>query len=104
LSGGGGTNQRRRRRVALLQSPGVNEVPGIEQRGTNWRQWAIGFAVALLVIFVLVNTEEVKVDFLIGETTMPLIIALLISAALGAVIGYIGPIVRRHRRAERRRD
>lgn len=90
--------------MALLQSPGVNELPGIEKRGTNWRHWAIGVAVALLVIFVLVNTEEVKVDFLVGDTTMPLIIALLISAALGAVIGYIAPIVRRHRRAERERD
>jgi uncharacterized integral membrane protein len=89
--------------TALLQSPGVNQVPGVEKRGINWRSWAIGIAVAVLVIFVLVNTEEVKVDFLIGETTMPLIIALLISAALGAVIGYIAPIVRRHRRVERER-
>jgi uncharacterized integral membrane protein len=82
----------------------VNELPQVEKGGINWRQWAIGIAVALLAIFVLVNTDEVKVDFLIGDTTMPLIIALLISAALGAVIGYIAPIVRRHRRAERERS
>ena len=82
----------------------MNEVPGVEKRGTNWRHWAIGLAVALLVIFVLVNTDEVKVDFLVGNTRMPLIIALLISAALGAVIGYIAPIVRRHRRYERERE
>jgi uncharacterized integral membrane protein len=82
----------------------VNELPRVEKGGINWRQWAIGIAVALLAIFVLVNTDEVKVDFLIGDTTMPLIIALLISAALGAVIGYIAPIVRRHRRAERERS
>jgi uncharacterized integral membrane protein len=81
----------------------VNELPRVEKGGINWRQWAIGIAVALLAIFVLVNTDEVKVDFLIGDTTMPLIIALLISAALGAVIGYIAPIVRRHRRVERER-
>jgi uncharacterized integral membrane protein len=81
----------------------VNELPRVEKGGINWRQWAIGIAVALLAIFALVNTDEVKVDFLIGDTTMPLIIALLISAALGAVIGYIAPIVRRHRRVERER-
>ena len=82
----------------------MNELPQVEKRGTNWRHWAIGLAVALLVIFVLVNTDEVKVDFLVGNTRMPLIIALLISAALGAVIGYIAPIVRRHRRYERERE
>jgi uncharacterized integral membrane protein len=89
---------------ALLQSPRMNELPQVEKRGTNWRQWAIGIAVAVLAIFVLVNTDEVKVDFLIGDTTMPLIIALLISAALGAVIGYVAPLVRRQRRFERERD
>ena len=90
--------------MSLLQSPGVNELPGTEKQGTNWRNWAIGIAVALLAVFVLANTEEVKVDFLVGDTRMPLIIALLISAALGAVIGYIAPIMRRHRRYERERD
>jgi uncharacterized integral membrane protein len=89
---------------ALLQSPRMNELPQVEKRDTNWRQWAIGIAVAVLAIFVLVNTDEVKVDFLIGETTMPLIIALLISAALGVVIGYVAPLVRRQRRFERERD
>jgi uncharacterized integral membrane protein len=82
----------------------MNELPQVEKRGTNWRGWASGIAVALLAIFVLVNTDEVKVDFLIGDTTMPLIIALLISAALGAVIGYVAPLVRRQRRFERERD
>lgn len=83
----------------------MNELPRpTEKRGTNWRHWAIGTAAALLAIFFLLNTEEVKVDFLVGDTQMPLIIALLISAALGAVIGYVGPVVRRHRRAERRRN
>jgi uncharacterized integral membrane protein len=89
---------------ALLQSPRMNELPQVEKRDTNWRKWAIGIAVAVLAIFVLVNTDEVKVDFLIGDTTMPLIIALLISAALGAVIGYVAPLVRRQRRFERERD
>lgn len=82
----------------------MNEVPKIEKGGINWRNWATGLAVLLLAIFVLVNTEEVKVDFLIGDTTMPLIIALLISAALGAVIGYVGPLVRQRRRFERERE
>jgi uncharacterized integral membrane protein len=82
----------------------MNELPRTEKGGISWRSWAIGLAVALLAIFVLVNTEEVKVDFLIGDTTMPLIIALLISAALGAVIGYVGPLVRQRRRSERERE
>jgi uncharacterized integral membrane protein len=76
----------------------------VRREGTNWRHWAIGILVALLAIFVLVNTDEVKVDFLVGDTEMPLIVALLIAAALGAAVGYLAPVLRRHRREERRRD
>ena len=64
----------------------------------NWRTWALGIAVLLVVIFVAQNAQEVKVDFLFVHTTTPLIFALLIAVLLGAVIGYVGPVVRRHRR------
>jgi len=65
----------------------------------NWRPWALGIAVLVVVIFVAQNAQKVKVDFLFVHTTTPLIFALLIAAVLGAVIGYVGPLVRgrRHR-------
>jgi uncharacterized integral membrane protein len=67
---------------------------------TSWRPWALGVAVLLAVIFIAQNSQEVKVKFLFVDTTTPLIFALLIAAVLGAVIGYVGPLVRQHRRGE----
>jgi uncharacterized integral membrane protein len=67
---------------------------------SSWRSWALGVAVLLVVIFIAENSQEVEVKFLFVNTTTPLIFALLIAALLGAVIGYVGPLVRRHRSGE----
>jgi uncharacterized integral membrane protein len=67
---------------------------------SSWRPWALGIAVLLVVIFIAENLQEVEVKFLFVNTTTPLIFALLIAALLGAVIGYVGPLVRRHRGSE----
>jgi uncharacterized integral membrane protein len=64
---------------------------------SSWRTWALGIAVLLVVILIAQNSQDVKVKFLFVDTTTPLIFALLIAAVLGAVIGYVGPLVRRHR-------
>lgn len=63
--------------------------------GSSWKHWAIGIAVLVLVIFVAQNAQRVQVDFLFVHTTTPLIFALLIATALGALIGWLGPRVRR---------
>jgi uncharacterized integral membrane protein len=68
-----------------------------QAKRSSWRPWALGVAVLLAVIFIAQNSQEVKVKFLFVDTTTPLIFALLIAAVLGAVIGYVGPLVRRHR-------
>lgn len=83
-----------------------NHPPPIETRreGTNWRHWAIGTVLTLLAIIALQNSQEVQVEILFVETNAPLIAILLIAAALGAAIGYLAPVLRRHRREERRRD
>jgi uncharacterized integral membrane protein len=70
-------------------------------RKSSWRPWALGVAVLLVLILIFQNSQEVKVKFLFIDTTTPLIFALLIAAVLGAVIGYVGPLVRRHRRESR---
>lgn len=70
---------------------------GPQTRERNWRNWALGFAVLVALVFILQNSQKVKVKFLFIDTTTPLIFALLIAAVLGAVIGYVGPLVRRHR-------
>jgi uncharacterized integral membrane protein len=61
----------------------------------NWKGWAIGFAVLLLLIFIVQNRQKVHVDFLFVHTTTPLVFALVIATALGALIGWLGPRVRR---------
>lgn len=71
---------------------------------TSWRQWALGIAIVLLAVIVIQNSQEVRVELLFGEFNAPLILVLLITAALGAVIGYVAPVLRHHRRQERRRD
>jgi uncharacterized integral membrane protein len=64
----------------------------------NWRTWALWGAVIVALIFIVDNLQEVEVSFLFIDTTAPLIFALLIAAILGAVIGYVAPLVRQRRR------
>jgi len=73
-----------------------------EKKGVNWRAWIVGGLVALVAIVALQNSQDVKVDVLFITTTAPLIVTLLVAVGIGAIIGYVGPLVRRHRREERR--
>jgi uncharacterized integral membrane protein len=73
-----------------------------EKKGVNWRAWTVGILVALAIIVALQNSQKISLDILFVSTSAPLIVILLIFLAIGAVIGYVGPLVRRHRREERR--
>jgi uncharacterized integral membrane protein len=68
-----------------------------EKRGVNWRAWMVGILAALVLIVALQNSQRVHVDILFVNLSAPLIVVILIAAAIGAVIGYVGPLVRRHR-------
>ena len=69
------------------------ELPRKEGRG--WKTYMLGFAGILLAILILQNLQEVEVRFLFINTTIPLIFALLLAGALGALIGWAAPRVRR---------
>ena len=69
-----------------------------ERKPVNWRAWVVGILAALVLIVALQNSQRVHVDILFVNLTAPLIVVILIAAAIGAVIGYVGPLVRRHRR------
>lgn len=73
-----------------------------EKRATNWRAWAVGALIALVVIVALQNSQQVRVDVLFLTIDAPLIVTLLVAVGIGALIGYVTPVVRRHRRDERR--
>jgi uncharacterized integral membrane protein len=70
----------------------------------NWRAWMVGALVALVAIVALQNSQEVRVDVLFVTLNAPLIVTLLAAVAIGALIGYVAPVLHRHRREERRQD
>jgi uncharacterized integral membrane protein len=75
-----------------------------ERKQVNWRAWIVGILVALVVIVALQNSQQVRVDVLFVTVDAPLIVILLVAVGIGALIGYVAPLVRRHRRAERGQD
>jgi uncharacterized integral membrane protein len=75
-----------------------------ERKQTNWRAWGVGALVALVLVVALQNSQEVRVDVLFLTVSAPLIVTLLAAVAIGALIGYVAPLVRRHRRDEAKRE
>lgn len=73
-----------------------------EKKPVNWRAWGVGTLVALVLIVALQNSQEVSFDILFASLNAPLIVIILASVAVGALIGYAAPVLRRHRREERR--
>jgi uncharacterized integral membrane protein len=72
-----------------------------EKKQVNWRAWIVGILIALVVIVALQNSQQVRVDVLFVNVNAPLIVTLLAAVAIGILIGYVAPLVLRHRRGER---
>jgi len=68
------------------------------EKATNWRAWGVGALIALVVIVALQNSQQVRVDVLFVTVDAPLIVTLLVAVGIGVLIGYVAPLVRRHRR------
>jgi uncharacterized integral membrane protein len=60
--------------------------------------------VGLLIIFMIQNTEDVRLDFLVWHFTWPLWLVVLASAVLGALVWFGLGVMRRHRRRKERRE
>jgi len=59
--------------------------PRSEGRGARF--WFTIVLIALGLIFIAVNFQKVKIDFVVGEANAPLVVALLISGLIGFLIG-----------------
>lgn len=72
-----------------------------EKKPVNWRAWLVGGLIALVLIVALQNSQEVSFEVLFASFQAPLIVIILLAVAIGALIGYIAPVLRRHRREDR---
>jgi uncharacterized integral membrane protein len=70
-------------------------VDGTRKEGRGLRFYLFVGAVILLLIFVIQNSQDVEVQFLFTTTDTPLFLALIIAGALGGLIGWAAPRVRR---------
>jgi len=62
-------------------------VPESKGRGARFWLWMVLAAIGL--IFAAANFQKVTIDFIVGETKAPLVIALVISGAIGFVLGLL---------------
>jgi uncharacterized integral membrane protein len=76
-------------------------VPPREKKPTNWRAWIVGALIALVLIVALQNSQQTSVEVLFASFNAPLIVVILVSAALGALIGWAAPVLLRHRRRQK---
>ena len=56
-------------------------------------------AFALTVAFCLLNTQRVKINWIVTTTHTPLIVALVVAVVLGMIGAYVLSYLRRRRRA-----
>ena len=59
---------------------------------------------AVLVIFIVQNTEDVKFKFLMVDFTWPLWLYTIVVALFGALVWFGLGVMRRHQRCKERRD
>ena len=85
----------------VQRSPGT----GPESEGRRLGGGAIAslVGVGLLVVFMLQNTESVRLDFLFWHFAWPLWLLTLAAALLGALVWFGLGVMRRHRRRKERR-
>jgi uncharacterized integral membrane protein len=75
--------------------------PSTKKGQTNWRMWSVAALALLALIVALQNSQEVRIDVLFLTVSAPLIVILLVAVAVGALIGWAAPVLRRHHRGER---
>jgi uncharacterized integral membrane protein len=67
----------------------TTNVPRDDGRKVNVKLILVGAFVALLVIFALLNTHDVGVDWIFDTVSVPMILVIAVAAVLGFAIGFI---------------
>ena len=75
-----------------------------EKKPVNWRAWLVGVLSALVLVVGLQNSQEVSFEVLFASFKAPLIVIILVAVGIGALIGYVAPVLRRHRREEKQHE
>jgi uncharacterized integral membrane protein len=88
----------------VQKSPGDSTSPQAEGRRLGGGAIASLIGVGLLLIFMIQNTESVRLDFLVWSFTWPLWLLTMASALLGALVWFGVGVMRRHRRRKERRQ
>lgn len=83
-----------------MEQHGHPDGANVRSEHRSWKTYAIGAALLVFAIFCLQNSQSVEVNFLFAKTNTPLILALLATGAVGALVGFLTPRVRRHERGE----
>ena len=86
--------------VVVMSQPGE---PAEERRRLGGGAIASLSGLAVLVIFVIQNTEEVRFHFLFLDFTWPLWLYTIVVALFGAMVWFGLGVMRRHRRRKARR-
>jgi uncharacterized integral membrane protein len=87
-------------------APGEPSGPGRTRRagrtiGRTLELALLIFVTVVLVLFVVFNGETVPISLVFTDVDAPLVVALLIAAVLGALIGWLATLVLRTRRRHR---
>ncbi len=73
----------------------------VRERVTQTVGWfrlaVLGAAAVYAVLFIAFNTHRSKIDFVFASTKVSLIFVVLLSLAIGFVLGYLAAQLRRHR-------
>src|SRR5512132_2546666 len=93
-----------RRAVMVQERPSDSTSPPAEGRRPGAGAIASLTGVGLLVIFMIQNTQRVRLDFLFWHFTWPLWLLTVVSALLGALVWFGLGVMRRHRRRKERRQ
>ncbi len=48
----------------------------------------VAILVVIVVILALVNSQDIKVDFVVADITLPLFVVIVGSALVGLIVGY----------------